>query len=474
MRLESRVCEFMAGFFAHQSAVEKKEWNGRQSSVVRPLVFFFLVVLLLVPLTSSPQIQRLLVVLTTSILLAARPSPSTFPGAEWIVRLGDCSYGVYLVHWPLITFWRMAAGREGGEWLDPFVGVGLLVLSIADGWLVEEGCKRAVRRVDTWTRLLLLVGVLYLTAFSALLLLHQNQQEMRDLNGRSPQAQAVRIAETRMLWRKRHERPPFTPERTAELNKRISFLHETCARPTRRLPSTIVRDLTAVDKMYMSFFGIVEHFRPIARTITLISTPACTPVPLSFQQADLSAVGKWRCVKFIRTGLQLLQTWEDGEIDVIITLFGYLNFKEDIPLRTNDPILKEMRIFYAALAPIPREVLFVSGVNLFLPFNPLRLLLDAFHSNRPVGPLQTTRAEQEAIVPSVRQRLRSIACPSCVYVEWLDLWCGRGPAGVCEAVENEWSIARFQDTHHVTTYGSLYVGEFLLDKYRQFLRKKGK
>lgn len=200
MRLEARVWQFMAGFFAffaHQAAVEKKEWNGRETSVLRPLVSFLLVVLLLVPLTSSQQVQRWLVVLATSFLLAAHPYSSTFRGAECIVRLGDCSYGVYLVHWPLITFWRMVPGGESGEQVGPFgeqktdhqssslvfvaVGVGLLVLSIADGWLVEECCNWIVRRVDSWFRLLLLLGILYLTAFSALFFLHRNEQELREV-----------------------------------------------------------------------------------------------------------------------------------------------------------------------------------------------------------------------------------------------------------------------------------------------------
>jgi hypothetical protein len=57
-------------------------------------------------------------------------------------------------------------------------------------------------------------------------------------------------------------------------------------------------------------------------------------------------------------------------------------------------------------------------------------------------------------------------------VKWVDLWCSKGRKGICGAVEPQRPILLFQDKHHVTSYGAMFVGEFLLKHYKKFMKNK--
>jgi peptidoglycan/LPS O-acetylase OafA/YrhL len=120
------------------------------------------------------QLHRLSVVLVT-MLIMAQNTPSYFLTLKPLVALGDCSYSVYLVHWPLFNIHRYWYPEWYSQNLDyPTLVGGMLLISasITLGYLMEEMFKFICRHIKTWTSLLLVIITMYLCLGLLLTLVH--------------------------------------------------------------------------------------------------------------------------------------------------------------------------------------------------------------------------------------------------------------------------------------------------------------
>lgn len=61
------------------------------------------------------QENKAMIALAMVILLAAQ-SESIFFTSNYFVILGDISYSIYLIHWPLICLLRMFRGNDNFNW----------------------------------------------------------------------------------------------------------------------------------------------------------------------------------------------------------------------------------------------------------------------------------------------------------------------------------------------------------------------
>ncbi|KAI6192331.1 hypothetical protein M3Y97_00325800 [Aphelenchoides bicaudatus] len=117
MTLDARVWQFLFGFFAHfvyQSNF--LDWTSKpnQSTCCRLFCWLrnktptiLLILLLLFPITNlmEGQLQRLLVVFLTALIIAIKQNDSIL-SSDMLVNLGDVSYSVYLIHWPIFIMHR--------------------------------------------------------------------------------------------------------------------------------------------------------------------------------------------------------------------------------------------------------------------------------------------------------------------------------------------------------------------------------
>jgi peptidoglycan/LPS O-acetylase OafA/YrhL len=115
MALSGRIWQFMFGFLAHH-------WYSSSSLKGEPKKYYLYVLLILalivtlmfgVPLLEKQWI-RLVVILVAFLLVGQENLCPRVMSNELLVTLGDISYSVYLVHWPLFTWYRYANMDEEG------------------------------------------------------------------------------------------------------------------------------------------------------------------------------------------------------------------------------------------------------------------------------------------------------------------------------------------------------------------------
>ncbi|KAI6238854.1 hypothetical protein M3Y99_00642800 [Aphelenchoides fujianensis] len=283
-----------------------------------------------------------------------------------------------------------------------------------------------------------------------------------------------RVRTTLDLWRTRHDRRPFPQARLLQLNQEIAYRALTCRNDTRWLPATY-RDLWSIDHVcneeaFVPFFAIAHAFRPLAARISLVATGACTPLSA---WSTLKPKKAERCGRFIRKGIELMNAWNEP-IDIAIVLFGFVDYgpKEDLPLADpleEDLMLSELQTFYSAVSNATREAVLIGGVNLLWDQNPLRTIQQAVLAKKEVGAIRERREKQLAHLPNIRKRMQLIDCPRCRVVDWLDLWCS---AEWCDALDQR-KLSFFMDTHHPTSFGSMFVADRLLQTYKNMTRTGG-
>ena len=144
--LPYRVCEFAVGgvlaWFAHH--------QPRQKWMLEPL-FLAGLVLTIWPIltydaatTRFPGVSAMWPCIGTALLIYAGRAPvlgkliSNAP----MVYIGLLSYSLYLVHWPIVVFYKFAVFREFG-WLDVAI---LSVASFAAAWLLYTLVETPLRR----------------------------------------------------------------------------------------------------------------------------------------------------------------------------------------------------------------------------------------------------------------------------------------------------------------------------------------
>jgi hypothetical protein len=66
--------------------------------------------------------------------------------------------------------------------------------------------------------------------------------------------------------------------------------------------------------------------------------------------------------------------------------------------------------------------------------------------------------------------MQHLKCEKCIKIDFLRLWCPDGE--FCESVDPKNHIAYFVDYHHVSAYGSMFLGKHMRELYDDYNKLK--
>ncbi len=121
---------------------------ARVRAISRQLLLAALMILLWIPFFPTellhPGLDALLVCLATlTVILAGSRAVNTNPVSASMAKIGDMSYSLYLVHFPLFALCRAAYMSTD---LPPALTVGILTLSLAGGYILYRFVEVPTRR----------------------------------------------------------------------------------------------------------------------------------------------------------------------------------------------------------------------------------------------------------------------------------------------------------------------------------------
>lgn len=144
----ARIWEFAFGSMVAAAAPWLK-LPKRVAAVASGLAFATLLVFCLVPIGSYPGPMAIFPMASTSVLMLYGPTTKGM-GVEkllsWrpLTSLGDISYAVYLVHWPIFVFYLAQKG-EGG--FSPLEGIALIAASVTLAWILTKTVDDPLRKL---------------------------------------------------------------------------------------------------------------------------------------------------------------------------------------------------------------------------------------------------------------------------------------------------------------------------------------
>ncbi|KAI6195862.1 Acyl-transf-3 domain-containing protein [Aphelenchoides besseyi] len=223
MNLIGRIWNFLFGFLAfylqefwrRRSEVsndesvellnfEKKSVSSRLSDFIRNLLLpSILFIFVVYGATNNRQLNRFLVILLTTLNIAIS-TDSLILTNVFLVAVGDISYSVYLVHWPIFEYFRYAFVEVDfySRYASPAAGLFLIFVSLALGQLIEELFKHVGKLMTSWKILLFTSWIFYLAIYGMLHVLKSSELDFTIHSDRLPSnytkvlADAIRFHET--------------------------------------------------------------------------------------------------------------------------------------------------------------------------------------------------------------------------------------------------------------------------------------
>ncbi|KAI6190434.1 Acyl-transf-3 domain-containing protein [Aphelenchoides bicaudatus] len=450
------------------------------------------------------QLQRLGVVVLTALIMSER-KPCILLTSKVLNALGDCSYSVYLIHWPVFVLHRYHYPElyiHSHTYPTYIVGFQLICVSFVLGYIVEEMFRTLMKYIRTWTTLLVTVGI-FAALVGVLLFVIKKREPSLTIKHylRLKEIAQVEsdIERLYLLHKENNTDVVFDKAEVTKINMGIHLYDAKffgCRNTTRTLPiknkslmqmiSTYCHNeglgkktIVIIGNSHAKtlFPGIAQQFRHIYKHLTLFELEYCMPffadqtTENTYADAQLRLSPFWlnqseHCIDFERNLLKILKEWNEP-IDIIIPSFefyNHLNPPFDEKERMKDDYFKQMQHFYRELNSIAREVVFVPNIHVDWSVEPyIQLLQNRLYFGRDLKLFGSTLQEQRTRLENVRQRVNFIECTKCIKIDWLDAWCLDNE---CNALSAQ-NISFFADSVHVNSLGARFYGDLLLDLYRK-------
>ncbi|MFI8480846.1 acyltransferase family protein [Pseudomonas sp. NPDC078700] len=248
---------------------------------------------------------------TVMILLAARQG-SLWSGSRIAQWLGDCSYSLYLWHWPVVV---VLVYLQLLDQLDAVL-IGLLI-TLLMGWLsyqwVEKTARSTLTHLPQWSGTLALLGVIALVSVPALII-HQQQ----GVPGRLPAQIDAIFAEA----------DNTNPRKSECLNNEFSVTVPECTYGGKKLGVIVIGDSHAA-----ALVRAVERALPDPRLHVLDWTKSNCPTIANVKAVDKLDFG---CGQFVSDKAKLSDPALDNAPLIIINRTSYYALGPNEPDRSRE------------------------------------------------------------------------------------------------------------------------------------------
>ncbi|KAI6212925.1 hypothetical protein M3Y94_00087300 [Aphelenchoides besseyi] len=496
MSLLSRLWQFLVPFAINFCKHDLKLLNAnsirkRHIAILANFVVLLLLYILTYGLFASEQTTRLIVVLLSTFLVA-NPNGCAILSFEPLVWLGNISYSIYLIHYPVLTWHRYVDMELYKDWQNASTYVAMLLTfsSIAMSYLVEKSFAKLLQNVNSWKSLTLILLIGYMINGLLLIRLQETSVSLDKDHFVPTEEWLVKARlDLERIWINRNRLSNLTYSELIQLNAdliRGSRLFYSCRNKTRSMPTSFVLNMSQYPEHLTytchetgngtkniviignshamhSYTGIRYHFSDLFRTLTLIERDSCFPTPY-FQQSYLCPECRAQCVKLLTDIIPALQQWNEP-IDILVVFYA---FTDTYDLQSQEEAaehFRQLQFFYSQLDSIPTEVMFVQERTPSFSLNPIHAILSRLQNGQRTHDIGDYRYRMILRVPNLDYQMASLSCSKCIKLNFIDSWCYNEINGFCHSVDPQSGLVFFSDGHHISPLGSLYNGQQMRQLY---------
>src|SRR5699024_4139365 len=107
-------------------------------------------------------------------------------GSKWMVKLGGISFGIYLWHWVILSFYRYNVSEELNIWTGSLIIIVSIILSFLMTKFIEEPIRNSKNNRRSFKRLgvMLAINLLFIAGLLGSNVIQKNnlQQQVTDVN----------------------------------------------------------------------------------------------------------------------------------------------------------------------------------------------------------------------------------------------------------------------------------------------------
>ncbi|KAI6190991.1 Acyltransferase [Aphelenchoides bicaudatus] len=500
MLLASRLWQFALGFmgFDLRQYFEKSNkftnlYKTLRQPLMQQLFQSFAAILLLISGSFSKmaadddQLLRLLVSFLTFLVICLsydNIQQKTLLTNKYITAIGDLSYSLYLVHFPILIAHQFAWMPLYKPYLPVSLGLTLIALFLLIACGLEVIGRFLNRIITGWRQLRNFSCIMYLLIGLNLLYLYSNAaiEKKQEFT----RYEANKLLDEILI----HQNSSLNGKQIAKYNYQLLGITEALKCPQVR-DEEVFRDwpvdmgeegsrvVQGNGTKTIVLFGnshseyatssIERVFRDVYAEFITIFVHGCSPFLAEMQPIWTRVNYKLDCQTFIGHFPRYLQ--QRLKPDIVILLFGYSDTSPNGASLENSVYVDEnfqfAQQFYQDVSKQAKELVIYSTVNAFFSETPETVVLKQADSR--VNPLEfpsTSLSEQLDFKPGVRSRIDSIKCSPCVKFDPLQLWCNQSYGTFCTTLEEN-GLINFVDLQHLSAYGAIKNAQLIRRLYEQ-------